>query len=78
MAVWMLTQMKRWGYLKAEVNYKQIAEKVFMLTDAKKQMAMTGWRAPDGAYKKYHIMGKVFDATVPDEYLKSFAINNMT
>jgi len=78
MAVWMLTQMKRWGYLKAEVNYKQIAEKVFMLTDAKKQMAMTGWRAPDGAYRKYRIMGKVFDANVPDEYLKSFSINNMT
>ena len=38
MAVWMLTQMKRWGYLKGDVNYKQIAEKVFLLTDAKKQM----------------------------------------
>ncbi len=27
MAVWMLTQMKRWGYVKGEVNYKQIAER---------------------------------------------------
>ena len=35
MAVWMLTQMKRWGYIKGDVNYKQIAEKVFLLTDAK-------------------------------------------
>ena len=24
MAVWMLTQMKRWGYIKGDVNYKQI------------------------------------------------------
>jgi nitrate/nitrite transport system substrate-binding protein len=40
MAVWMLTQMKRWGYIKGDVNYKQIAEKVFLLTDAKKQMAL--------------------------------------
>ena len=39
MAVWMLTQMKRWGYIKGDVNYKQIAEKVFLLTDAKKHMA---------------------------------------
>jgi nitrate/nitrite transport system substrate-binding protein len=31
MAVWMLTQMKRWGYLKGDVNYKQVAEKVFLL-----------------------------------------------
>jgi nitrate/nitrite transport system substrate-binding protein len=34
MAVWMLTQMKRWGYLKGDVNYKQVAEKVFLLTGA--------------------------------------------
>jgi nitrate/nitrite transport system substrate-binding protein len=77
MAVWMLTQMKRWGYLKAEVNYAQIAEKVFMLTDAKKQMAMAGWRSPDGAYRNHRIMGKVFDPGKPDEYLRSFAISNL-
>ena len=77
MAVWMLTQMKRWGYLKAEVNYKEIAEKVFMLTDAKKQMAATGWRAPEGAYRSHRIMGKVFDPAKPEEYVRSFAINAM-
>ena len=49
MAVWMLTQLKRWGYIKGEVNYAQLAEKVFLLTDAKRQMAQAGWRAPDGA-----------------------------
>ena len=74
MAVWMLTQMKRWGYIKGDVNYAQIAEKVFMLTDAKKQMGTVGWRPPDGAYRKARIMGKIFDPTQPDEYLKSFAI----
>jgi nitrate/nitrite transport system substrate-binding protein len=77
MAVWMLTQMKRWGYLKDEVNYQQIAEKVFMLTDAKKQMAQAGWRAPDGAYRSYRIMGKTFDPAKPDDYLRSFAIHKM-
>ena len=30
MAVWMMTQMKRWGYIKGGVNYRQIAEKVFL------------------------------------------------
>jgi nitrate/nitrite transport system substrate-binding protein len=77
MAVWMLTQMKRWGYLKAEVDYRQIAEKVFMLTDAKKQMALAGWRAPDGAYRNHRIMGRVFDPAKPDDYVRSFAIHNM-
>jgi nitrate/nitrite transport system substrate-binding protein len=74
MAVWMLTQMKRWGYLKADVNYKQVAEKVFLLTDAKKHMKELGQPVPDGAYKKFKIMGKEFDPARPDDYLKSFAI----
>ncbi|MBW8721153.1 MAG: ABC transporter substrate-binding protein, partial [Polaromonas sp.] len=74
MAVWMLTQMKRWGYVKGDVNYKQIAEKVFMLTDAKKQMALAGFKPPEGAYKKFKVMGKEFDPAKPDEYVKSFAI----
>jgi nitrate/nitrite transport system substrate-binding protein len=77
MAVWMLTQMKRWGYIKGDVNYKQIAEKVFLLTEAKKQMAMVGFKPPEGAYKKFKIMGKEFDPAKPDDYVKSFAISKM-
>jgi nitrate/nitrite transport system substrate-binding protein len=78
MAVWMLTQMKRWGYVKGEVNYKQIAEKVFLLTDAKKHMKQLDQKTPDGAYPKFTIMGKVFDPALPEDYLKSFAINKMS
>ena len=77
MAVWMLTQMKRWGYVKGDVNYKQIAEKVFLLTDAKKRMKELGQNTPDGAYPKFTIMGKVFDPTKPDDYVKSFTISKM-
>ena len=75
MAVWMLTQMQRWGYIKGEVNYKQIAERVFLLTDAKKQMAALDQKAPDGAYPKFKIMGKEFDADKAAAYAKSFAIS---
>ena len=74
MAVWMLTQMKRWGYIKGDVNYKDIAEKVFLLTDAKARMKELGQKTPDGAYKKYMIMGKEFDASKADAYANSFAI----
>ena len=77
MAVWMLTQMKRWGYVKGEVSYKQIAEKVFLLTDAKAQMKALGQTAPEGAYPKFTIMGKVFDPSKPDDYVKSFAISKL-
>jgi len=74
MAVWMLTQMKRWGYLKGEVNYKQIAEKVFLLTDAKKHMKALDMKAPQGAYPKFTVMGKVFDPEKAEAYAQGFAI----
>ena len=77
MAVWMLTQMKRWGYLKGDVNYKQIAEQVFLLTDAKKQMKLLDQKVPEGAYKSYKIMGKEFDPAKADAYAKSFAISKI-
>ena len=74
MAVWMLTQMKRWGYVKGDVNYKQIAEQVFLATDARKRMAEVDMKAPDTAYRKIKVMGKEFDPAKPEEYVKSFAI----
>ncbi|WP_119291616.1 CmpA/NrtA family ABC transporter substrate-binding protein [Azohydromonas sediminis] len=77
MAVWMLTQMQRWGYLKGDVNYRQVAEKVFLLTDAKKYMKELGQPVPDGAYKKFKVMGREFDPAKPADYLKSFPIHRM-
>ncbi|NWG74208.1 MAG: ABC transporter substrate-binding protein [Rubrivivax sp.] len=77
MAVWMLTQMQRWGYLKGDVNYRQVAEKVFLLTDAKKYMKELGQPVPEGAYRKFKVMGKEFDPAKPAEYLKSFPIHRM-
>jgi nitrate/nitrite transport system substrate-binding protein len=74
MAVWMLTQLQRWGYIKGDVNYKQIAEQVFLLTDAKKQMQSLGMTPPAGAYPKFTIMGKVFDPEKAAAYANSFAI----
>ncbi len=78
MAVWMLTQMQRWGYIKGDVNYKQIAEKVFLLTDAKKQMKALGQKTPDGAYPKFQIMGKEFDADKAAAYAAGFAIRKVS
>jgi len=74
MAVWMLTQMQRWGYIKGDVNYKQIAEQVFLLTDAKRHMESLGQKPPAGAYPKFTIMGKVFDPERAKAYAESFPI----
>jgi nitrate/nitrite transport system substrate-binding protein len=77
MAVWMLTQMQRWGYIKGDVNYKQIAEQVFLLTDAKKYMKELDMKAPDGAYPKFKIMGREFDPAKAADYAKSFPIRKV-
>jgi nitrate/nitrite transport system substrate-binding protein len=66
--------MQRWGYIKGDVNYKQIAEQVFLLTDAKKYMKELDMKAPDGAYPKFKIMGREFDPAKAAEYAKSFPI----
>ncbi|EDM26254.1 Twin-arginine translocation pathway signal [Lentisphaera araneosa HTCC2155] len=74
MAVWILTQMKRWGYVKGDIDYKGIAEQVYIATDTAKIMEELGYPAPKKTYKNHTIMGKEFDYTKPDEYVKSFAI----
>jgi len=77
MAVWMLTQMKRWGYLKGDVNYQQVAEQVFLATDAQVLMKEVGMTPPKETSRKHVIMGKEFDPAKPDEYLASFAIRKV-
>jgi nitrate/nitrite transport system substrate-binding protein len=73
-AMWILTQMKRWGQIKGDVDYAAVAQKVFLATDAMKLMADAGLKPPDTARKKFAIMGKEFDPAKPAEYLASFAI----
>ncbi len=74
MAIWILTQMKRWGQIKGDVNYKQVAEQVFLATDATKLMREAGLTPPAMSSKKHVIMGKEFDPAKPDEYIASFRI----
>ena len=74
MAVWILTQMKRWGYIKGDVAYKDVAEQVFLLTDARKRMKELDQKAPDNGYRKFKVMGKEFDPAQPQKYVESFAM----
>lgn len=77
MATWILTQMKRWGYIKGDVNYNDLAEQVFLLTDARKHMAEVGLAIPSDArtgYRHFSVMGKEFDPAKAAAYANSFAI----
>jgi nitrate/nitrite transport system substrate-binding protein len=59
MAVWILTQMKRWGYVKKDFDYNTIAEQVFLAADCKDVMQQLGYTAPGETYKKHTIRGAV-------------------
>jgi nitrate/nitrite transport system substrate-binding protein len=73
-AVWMLTQMKRWGQIKGDVDYKAVAEQVYLATDTKKVMAEMGLSPPQTSYKSFSVMGRTFDPEKPDDYLAGFKI----
>ena len=73
-AVWILTQMKRWGQIKGEIDYQKVAQEVFLATDAAKLMSQAGLTPPKQSTKPFTVMGKPFDPSKPEAYLQSFKI----
>jgi nitrate/nitrite transport system substrate-binding protein len=73
-AVWIMTQMKRWGQIKGDINYDKIAKDVYLATDTAKLMAEVGLTPPKAMSKSFVVMGKAFDPAKPEEYIKSFKI----
>ncbi len=73
-AVWMMTQMKRWGQIKGDIDYAGVAKQIFLATDAAKAMKDAGLTPPAATTKSFVVMGKTFDPTKPDDYVNSFAM----
>jgi nitrate/nitrite transport system substrate-binding protein len=73
-AIWILTQMKRWGQIKGDIDYAKVDKEVYLATDAAKLMKEAGLTPPEPSTKTIVVMGKPFDASKPDDYVKSFAI----
>jgi nitrate/nitrite transport system substrate-binding protein len=69
-----MTQMKRWGQIKGDLNYAQVAEQVFLATDTAQLMKEVGLTPPAATSKTFVVMGKAFDPSKPDAYVESFAI----
>ncbi|MFH1814297.1 MAG: CmpA/NrtA family ABC transporter substrate-binding protein [Pseudomonadota bacterium] len=77
-AVWILTQMKRWGQIKGDIDYQKIAKEVFLATDAAALMKEVGMQVPTSTTKKFTVMKKEFDPAKPEEYLNSFKIRKVS
>ena len=76
MAVWIMTQMKRWGQVKGDLDYRGIAEQVFLATDAARVMRDQGLAVPAESYRSHTIMGRRFDPAEPETYLRSLPLAN--
>lgn len=70
-AVWLMTQLRRWNILKEDVDYKKLAQQVMLATDAEKIMRGMGANPPAAQFGKEIILGKEFDSSKPEEYLKT-------
>ncbi len=74
MAVWILSQMRRWGQLTREVDYKAVAEQTFLALDAGRAMRELGLPVPEGTMRTATILGRPFDPANPDAWLHAGAI----
>jgi nitrate/nitrite transport system substrate-binding protein len=73
-AGWILTQMRRWGQIKEDLDYRGVARQVFLATDTSKLMREAGLTPPATTSKSFVVLGKPFDPEKPEDYVKSFAI----
>jgi nitrate/nitrite transport system substrate-binding protein len=73
-AIWILTQMKRWGQIKGDIDYAKVAREVFLATDAASLMKEAGLTPPAATTKSFAVMKKTFDPAKPAAYVESFAI----
>ncbi len=75
--IWLLTQMRRWKIIPNDLDYKSVAQQVFLSTGAAKTMANLGFTPPSTGMAKRMIMGREFDPARPTEYIDSFAIKRV-
>ena len=73
-AVWIMTQMKRWGQIKGDIDYDKVAKQVFLATDTTRLMKEVGLTPPTTTSKSFVVMGKTFDPAKPEDYINSFRI----
>jgi nitrate/nitrite transport system substrate-binding protein len=75
--MWWLSQFRRWGMVKEPPDYRGVAKRVLrsdIYLEAMKEMGATPKIAET---QKITLFDGVFDASDPEKYARSFAINNL-
>ncbi|MDO9710345.1 CmpA/NrtA family ABC transporter substrate-binding protein [Paracraurococcus lichenis] len=65
MAIWIMTQMRRWGQVQRDLDYAQVAQQVFLALDAGRAMQELGLPVPGSTMRVETIMGRSFDPADP-------------
>jgi nitrate/nitrite transport system substrate-binding protein len=55
MAVWILTQMKRWGYIKGDVDYQKVAAQVFLADSCREVLKSPRVQGPGEEFRHAHV-----------------------
>lgn len=74
MAVWILSQMRRWGQLQRDVDYRAVAEQTFLALDAGRAMRELGLPVPAETSRPVTILGRRFDPAQPEAWLPAGGI----
>ncbi|MCX8134618.1 MAG: ABC transporter substrate-binding protein [Roseococcus sp.] len=74
MAIWILTQMRRWNQLQRDVDWAAVAEQTFLALDAGRAMRDLGLPVPESPLRNEVILGRTFDPRQPEAYMAGFAI----
>jgi nitrate/nitrite transport system substrate-binding protein len=65
MAIWIMTQMRRWGQVTRDLDYAQVAEQTFLALDAGRAMRAQGLPVPPSPLRVERITGRSFDPAQP-------------
>ncbi|WP_376087138.1 CmpA/NrtA family ABC transporter substrate-binding protein [Roseomonas sp. CCTCC AB2023176] len=71
MAIWIMTQMRRWGQVQRDLDYRAVAQQVFLSLEAGRAMRELGLPVPENPMRPVQIMGRTFDPAQPEAYLNS-------
>jgi nitrate/nitrite transport system substrate-binding protein len=64
--IWILAQLRRWGYLDGHVDYTAVAAAVYDVAGVRKEMTALGLHPPATTNQRIVIMGKPYDPGRPD------------
>ncbi len=74
---WFLSQYRRWGLTKGTPDYDGIAKRVMRTDLYTEAMTELGVAVTPNDNDLCHLLGSTFDPAKPEEYAKSFAVNNI-